>query len=244
MLGQAAARMIATGATIGSGSPLVSTAVAMYAAGRDDRHDRRDGGARRPPSRSSPARSRSSSWVSPRSPRDHLRLQALRDVPQDRERHVGGPEGRRRVDGHRRGRAFNAVANAAKVAWGVVNTVTETVWGGHQGVPHRALDCPEDARHRLLQRLQDDHHGRVDAIQAVTSTVTWGAIRTVTVGVWNALKDSADAIWGGIRTAILTPIRAVRDLLGGKDGIWAQMRDAAHDAWEKIKTGAGNFAGI
>jgi hypothetical protein len=73
--------------------------------------------------------------------------------------------------------------------------------------------------------------------------VTWGAIKTVTVGVWNALKDSADAIWGGIRAAILTPIRAVRDLLGGKDGIWAQMRDAAHDAWEKIKTGAGNFAG-
>jgi hypothetical protein len=138
--------------------------------------------------------------------------------------------------------AFNAVANAAKVAWGVVDTVTRTVWNGLKAFLTALWGVLKTLATAYFNGYKTVITGAWTAIQTAT-TVTWGAIKAVTVGVWNALKDSAGAIWGGIRAAILTPIRAVRDLLGGKDGIWAQMRDAAHDAWEKIKTGAGNFAG-
>jgi hypothetical protein len=138
--------------------------------------------------------------------------------------------------------AFNAIANAAKAAWGVIDTVTRTVWNGLKAFLIAIWDVLKTLVTAYFNGYKTVITGAWTAIHTAT-TVTWGAIKTVTVGVWNALKDSADAIWGGIRAAILTPIRAVRDLLGGKDGIWAQMRDAAHDAWEKIKTGAGNFAG-
>jgi 3D (Asp-Asp-Asp) domain-containing protein len=115
--------------------------------------------------------------------------------------------------------AFNAVATAAKVAWGIVKSVTTTVWGG----------------------IRTFLTGLWDGLRTSAAAV-FGAIRTVVSVEFGAIKTIASTVWGAVRAAILTPIREARDALGGKDGIWAQIRGTAEAAWGKIKDGVGNFA--
>jgi hypothetical protein len=116
--------------------------------------------------------------------------------------------------------AFNAVATAAKVAWGIVKTVTTTVWGG----------------------IRTFLTGLWSGLQT-SATAVFTAIRTVVGVEFGAIKAIASTVWSAVRAAILTPIREARDALGGKDGIWAQIRGTAEAAWGKLKSGVANFAG-
>lgn len=79
------------------------------------------------------------------------------------------------------------------------------------------------------------------AVQTATTTV-WGGIKAYLGGEWAAIKGIATTVWSGIKAVILDPIRAVRDALGGKDGIWAKIHDGAVGAWNTIKSSVGDFA--
>lgn len=96
-----------------------------------------------------------------------------------------------------------------------------------------------------------------DAFNAVLGVITgaWGAVRSVTgsvlsrvlaiiTGAWSAVRTATRAAWDAIKTAVLTPIRAARDILVTVvSGItsrlaagWSTIKSAAATAWDAIRT--------
>lgn len=139
--------------------------------------------------------------------------------------------------------AFTAVAGAVKDSWGAVRSVTGSVWGwlekylgGVFGALKTAVGFYFNAYRTIITTAWQ-------AVKAVTETV-WNAIKAVATTVWNALKASAMFTWEAIKLAILTPVRAARDVLMNVWGVirtvattaWAGLRAVAESAWAGIKT--------
>jgi TP901 family phage tail tape measure protein len=131
-------------------------------------------------------------------------------------------------------KAFNAMRDAVKAAWRVIDTVTRAVWGGIKAYLGRAWHDIQDAAFDVWHAIDGIIVPIWRAIRDVTKAV-WGFIKDkVLIPVWGAIKEVAKTHWDAIKTVVLTPMREARDVL--KDHIWPAIKGVAKTAWGGLKT--------
>lgn len=135
--------------------------------------------------------------------------------------------------------AFHAVKDAVTAAWTVVRDVTQAVWNnGVKQFLAGVFDAIKSMVVGYFGLYKTVITGAWGAVKTVTEAV-WGAIKTIAAGAWEGLRTLAVTAWDAIKLAILTPIRAARDVIGGEGGIWGQIKAVAAGAWEALRATAG-----
>lgn len=118
------------------------------------------------------------------------------------------------------GGLWDAMRSAAITAWNAIRSAASTAWG----LIRDAILAPVRFARDQLDIVVTGIGNRMDA-------------------GWEAIKSGAATAWNAIRDVILTPIRAARDLIGGENGIWAQMKNHAEAGWGALVKGVAGFAG-
>jgi hypothetical protein len=139
---------------------------------------------------------------------------------------------------------FDVIGGAVKVLSSLLTGRFGDAWDGVKQIFRGAIGIVLGLVRGATAPFREAFHRVGQAINAALDAA-WGLVKDAVRGVvgwlgdrWRDLRTTAGNVWDGIKTAILTPIRAARDLL--TDNIWPAIKDIAKESWEGIKTSLKN----